>query len=137
MASHFRNNLRFALRKETSEIRELSPPNLIEKIGDTLSWFAYDFKEFFFKMLFDPRVVTVWLTAFFMILTSLLFYPVNTWHILSTVFQWINDYTNWDHVRFCLWLISEVTIFGIGIRAFGRFTNQKLLKHYNDQKLVV
>lgn len=137
MKSRFQNNLRFALRKETAEIRESLPLNQIEKIGDKLSWFAYEFKEFCLKTFFDPRVITVCFTAFAMIFNALLFYPSNTWYILSTTFNWIVDHTNWDYVRFCLWLLSEVTIFGIGIRAFGRFTNQQLLKHYKDQDVVV
>ncbi len=133
MVAGFRNNLHFALRKENSEIREKLTPNQIEKIGDKLSWFAYDFKDFVLKTFFDPRVITVCLTAVAMILTALLFYTSNTWNILSTIFNWVVAHVNWNYVRFCLWLLSEVTVFGIGMRAFGRFTNQLLLKHYHDQ----
>lgn len=136
MKSRFQNNLRFALRKEVSKIREQLPPNSFEKIGDMLSWFAYDFKEFFLNTFFDPRVITVFFTAFAMIFAALLFYQSITWNILSTTYNWIVDYINWEYIRFCLWILSEVTILGIGMRSFGRFTNQELLKHYNDQNMV-
>ncbi len=136
MKSHFQNNLRFALRKETAISREKSPPNKIEKIGDTLSWFAYDFKEFILDVFFDPRAITVFFTAFAMILAALLFYPSDTWDTLSTIFNWMIDWINWNYVRFCLWVLSEITIFGVGMRAFGRFLNQELLKHYHDQDVI-
>ena len=133
MASRFQNNLRFALRKEASELREELPLNQIEKIGDKLSWFAYDFKDFFVKSFADPRFLTLCFTFFAMILNAFLFYPSDTWHILSTTFEWIVNAINWSYVRFCLWLFSEVTIFGIGLRAFGRFSNRQLMKYYQER----
>ena len=136
MASRFRNNLHFALRRETADIRAHLPANLIEKIGDKLSWFVYDFKDFVLKYFFDPRVITVCFTTIAMILTALLFYPSTTWDIISDSFQWIMDHVNWEYVRFCLWLVSEMTVLGIGMRAFGRFSNQELVKHYDQQSLV-
>ena len=71
-----------------------------------------------------------------MFFAALLFYPSNTWGIFSTMFNWIVYAINWDYIRFCLWLLSEVTIFGIGMRAFGRFTNPQLQKYYNEQNVV-
>ncbi len=128
----FKSNLRFALRKEAQGIRESTPLNKIEKFGDRLSWFAYEFKDHFLKLFYDPRFITVYLTGFAMILTSLLFYPSDTWRILSNTWQWFVDHINWSYVRFCLWVLSEATILGVGIRAFGRFTNQKLLDYYKS-----
>lgn len=136
MRSRFQNNLRFALRKETAIFRENFPPNKFEKIGNILTWFAYDFKEFILDILFDPRAITICFTLFAMILNALLFYPSDTWDTLSTIFNWIIDSINWSYVRFCLWILSEITIFGVGMRAFGRFSNQELLKHYNEQNVI-
>lgn len=136
MRSRFQNNLRFALHKEAAISRVQVPPNKIEKMGDILSWFAYDFKEFILNILFDPRAITVCFTAVAMILASFLFYPSVTWDTLSTIFNRIIDWINWNYVRFSLWLISEITIFGVGMRAFGRFSNQELLKHYHDRNAV-
>ncbi|MFZ4773655.1 MAG: hypothetical protein ACOYK9_06685 [Chlamydiia bacterium] len=132
----FQNNLRFALRKEVLGVREGIPLNNIEKIGDKLSWFAYDFRGFCSKILFDPRFVTVVFTAFAMGIAAFLFYPSDTWSILSTICKWVFDSINWGYVRFGLWLLCEVTIFGVGMRAFGRFTNQQLLQHYQAQGTV-
>lgn len=136
-SSSFKNNLRFALRKETLNARESLPLNQIEKTGDKLCWLVYDFKDFCVKTFYDPRVLTVGFTAFAMILAALVFYPSDTWHILATFFTWIIDHINWSYLRFCLWILCEITIFGFGVRAFGRFTNQQLLKHYHEQDRVV
>jgi hypothetical protein len=136
MTSHFRNNLRFALRKEISTIREELPLNKMERIGNILSWFAYDFKEILKKNIFDPRVLTIFFTAFAMTSSAFLFYPSITGRIISVNIDKFFELVDWDYVRFCLWFISEITLFGIGIRAFGRFTNQHLLKYYKDQNVV-
>ena len=129
-ASRFRNNLRFALRRESSEIREKIPLNRVEKIGDTLCWLIYDFKDSSCKVLFDPRFLTLFFTLFAMTFTTFLFYPSATWSVFDRILVWIINHINGSYLRFCLWILCEVTIFGIGVRAFGRFANQQLLKHY-------
>ncbi len=135
-ASGFKNNLRFALRKEASGVRESLPLNQIEKIGDKLCWFVYDFKDFCLETFFDPRFLTVCFTIVAMVLAALLFYPSDTWTVLSNTFQWIFEQIHWGYVRFCLWMICEISIFGIGMRALGRFTNQQLMKHYHERDTV-
>jgi hypothetical protein len=130
VSSRFQNNLRFALRKEAFDARATIPFNRLEKIGNALSWIAYEFKAVFLKTICDPRFITIFLTIFAMLLSALLFYPSDTWRILSKICTWIFDHINWGYVRFLLWFLSEITILGIGMRAFGRFTNQKLLESY-------
>ena len=127
--SRFQNNLRFALRKEASNTRENIPLNQLEKIGNALSWGAYELKAVFLKAFYDPRFITICFTVFAMLLSTLLFYPSDTWRILSKTCTWSFDHINWSYIRFSLWLFSEVTILGIGMRAFGRFSNQKLMQH--------
>lgn len=129
-SSRFQNNLRFALHKEASQARENLPLNRLEKIGNTLSWGAYELKAIFVKLFYDPRFITICFTTFAMFLTALLFYPSDTWSMLSKSCRWIVDHINWSYIRFCLWLLSEITILGIGMRAFGRFSNPKLLEHH-------
>lgn len=128
--SRFQNNLRFALRKESSEARADIPFNQAEKIGNVLSWFAYEFKTLLVKLICDPRFITICFTALAMLLNSLLFYPTNTWLELLRIYTLIAENINWEYVRFALWAVTEVTILGMGMRAFGRFSNQKLLEHH-------
>lgn len=128
--SRLQSNLRFALYKEDSKTRDDIPLNRLEKIGNVLSWFIYEFKSFFAKTFFDVRCITVYFTILAMILTALLFYPSDTWNILSEACEWIFDHINWSYVRFALWFLSEITIFGLGIRSFGRFSNRKLMAHH-------
>lgn len=129
-SSRLRNHFRFALHKEPLSTRETIPLNKIEKVGNLFSWFAYDFRLMLRSSLYDPRVMTIIFTVFFMSLTSLLFYPTSTFIVLCEIFSWIVDNIEWKYVRFALWLISEITILGLGIRAFGRFTNSALMKFH-------
>ncbi len=126
----FQNHLRFALRKEGSKIRDEIPLNRPEKIGNLLSWLVYEFKVFIVNIFSDPRFITVCFTGFAILFTALLFYPFNTWDILSSACGSIVDRIKWSYVRFGLWLVSEITIFGLGIRAFGRFSNPRLMEYH-------
>ena len=128
--ARFKSNLRFAFHKETSESRSDLPTNLSEQIGNVLSWFAYEFRFVFTKTVCDPRFITVCFTWFAMIITALFFYPMNTFEILFKSCRWLFDHINWQYVRFALWLISEATILGMGFRAFGRFSNRRLMEHH-------
>ncbi len=130
-ASRFKSNLRFALRKETPEMRKEIPLNPCEKIGDLLAWIVYEFKTVLLTIIYNPLFLTVYFTLCAMIITALFFYPIITWSYLSKTWEWTFGKIDFKYVRFILWLLSEVTIFGIGIRAFGRFLNRKLTEHYN------
>ena len=127
--SRFQNNLRFALRKEGPNTRQNIPLNRLEKIGNTLSWGAYELKTVVLKALYDPRFITICFTTFAMLFSTLLFYPSDTWRVMSKTCTWIFDHINWNYIRFFLWFFSEITILGIGMRAFGRFSNQELMQH--------
>ncbi len=129
-SNHFRNHLRFALHKESIDIREKVPINRIEKIGNLLSWAAYDFRVVLRKTIGDPRSITVLMTLYAMTLIALFFYPSDALDVLSRTFTWIIDRINWKYVRFFLWIVSEITVFGLGIRAFGRFSNSKLMQYH-------
>jgi hypothetical protein len=125
-SSSFQNHLRFAFQKETLESRQGILRNRCERIGDMVAWFAYDFRHFFVKIFFDPRTITIELTLLAMLLTSLIFYPFITGSILCTIFFWLIDTISWNDVRFILWVICEITIVGLGLRIFGRFSNHEL-----------
>lgn len=128
--SRFKSNLRFALSKESYDARENTPLNQIEKIGNLLSWVAYELRAVLLQAFTDPRFITICFTAFAMILSALLFYPTDTWFLLFDTSLWVFEHINWRYVRFFLWILSEVTILGVGMRAFGRFSNQKLIDYY-------
>jgi hypothetical protein len=130
MTSRFQSNLRFALHKETVLMREAIPLNQMEKIGNAFSWPVYEFKAVCSMTFCDPRFITISFTLFAMIISAFLFYPSDSWYYVSTVCSWVFNHINWSYVRFGLWLLSEVIILGVGMRAFGRFTNQKLMEHY-------
>jgi hypothetical protein len=126
----FKNNLRFALHKELSEQRISFPPNQSERIGNLLSWFAYEFRSIATKFICDPRCLTIYFTFLAMIFASFVFYPSITFDILTRVAASILDHINWGYFRFGLWILSEITILGIGFRAFGRFSNPKLMESH-------
>ncbi|MBX9839853.1 MAG: hypothetical protein K2X69_16235 [Silvanigrellaceae bacterium] len=128
--SRFRSNFRFALHKEASNARGDIPLNQFEKIGNWLSWCVYELRFFVTSTVCDVRFVTAYFTLVAMIFTAFLFYPLDTLEIFWTACRWIFGHINWGYLRFALWLLSEITIFGIGIRALGRFSNRELLEHH-------
>jgi hypothetical protein len=128
--ARFKSNLRFAFHKETAENRSDFPINRSEQIGNILSWFAYEFRFVFIRTLCDPRFITVCFTSIAMLITALLFYPSDTWNILFKSCIWVIEHINWNYVRFTLWVVCEATILGMGLRAFGRFSNRNLMEHH-------
>lgn len=127
--SRFQNNMRFALRKEDPNARQDIPLNRMEKLGNILSWGLYELKPVILKILYDPRFITIYFTTFAMFFSALLFYPSDTWTTVSKTCTWIFNHINWGYVRFMLWFLSEMTILGLGMRAFGRFSNLELMHH--------
>lgn len=123
-------NVKFAFRKETPVIRSTIPHNLFEKIGHILSWLVYGFGEFFIKQVSDPRFITIVFTLFAMTFTAFIFYPLTSSLYFFRALRWFIDHINWEFLRLVLWIFTEVTIFGLGIRALGRFSNRKLMEHY-------
>lgn len=130
----FRSNLRFAFRKETLSERGNVSLNWMESLGNYLSWFVYEFRKAMARLVCDPRFVTVVFTLVAMVLTSLIFYPHFTATSLFDSVTWMVNHINWHYVRFGLWLLSEITILGLGMRAFGRFSNQPLMHHYFPER---
>lgn len=128
--NRFQSHFQFALRREDSTIRQEIPINHIEKLGNWLAWLVYDFRKMLVNILTDPRYITIFFTTFFMILTALVFYPSDTWRIIERISLWIINHIEWKYVRFGLWFISETTILGLGMRAFGRFSNAQLMKFH-------
>lgn len=127
LAEKFRNHIRFALHKEARHLREKVQINRVEQLGNILAWLAYGFPNILRNIVKDPRFLTVIFTILCMTLTALLFYPLLTWEILGDGFRWVRSHINWGIVRFSLFIISEITVLGLGVRAFGRFSNRELM----------
>ena len=88
----------------------------------------------FLNVLRDPRFFVIVTTAFLMISVSLGFYPAITWKSLHFVCQAIFTYLQ-PHVviyvvKFALFALVQLTIFGYGLRAFGRLGNAKFMNEY-------
>ena len=130
LSERFRSHFQFALYKEDPRLRREIPINRTEKLGDSLSWVVYDFRKIAGRILCDPRSITILFTLLFMVFSALIFYPSDTWRIVEKSCTWVIDHIEWKYVRFGLWLISEITIVGIGMRAFGRFSNPQLMKFH-------
>lgn len=130
LSDRFLSHFRFALGREDAQIRQDIAINRIEKWGNRLSWFFYDFRKMAVSFFTDPRYITIFFTIFFMTVTSLLFYPSDTWRVIESVFSWVFDHIEWKYVRFGLWFISEMTVLGLGMRALGRFSNPQLMKFH-------
>jgi len=127
-STRIRNHLQFAFLKEAQSLREQAPVNRVERIGNWLSWLVYDCRRVVARFISDPRSVTVLFTLMAMSFVALLFYPSITWDLFADSFVWILDHVNWRYVRFTLWLVSEITVLGLGLRAFGRFSNSELMQ---------
>lgn len=133
-SNRFRNHLLFAIRKETSTVRDVIPYHFLEKLGNHLSWLAYEFRRALEKSVKNPKTLTVLFTLLAMTTNALVFYPSYTWDCIVDSWTWLITRINWSSVRFILWMATEVTILGVGLRAFGRFSNPELMNKFLSPK---
>lgn len=129
-SNRFRNHLLFAIHKEPASERGAIPYHFLEKTGNYLSWLAYEFRRWLAKFFKDPRTLTVLLTLIAMTTNALVFYPFYTMGCILDSLIWLISRIDWATVRFILWMSTEITILGVGLRAFGRFSNPELMNKF-------
>lgn len=99
-------------------------PNLIERIGDVLSYPVFRPLNSLFQNITNPLVLTALVVAG-IALTTLLFYPAQFIAAVQYVLPFIARIESWM-LRFVLFAAIETAILGIGLRALGRMCNEPL-----------
>lgn len=101
-------------------------PNLLEAFGQVAIWHITDFPRLVYQSISDPRVLTVVLTIFAHIAVQFAFYPAISMDTARMIIQLLIP-EPWK-IKLALYILTQITVFGYGSRALGRFTNADLMQ---------
>jgi hypothetical protein len=121
----FVSHAQLGLSKEIQPHRHTIP----EILGDAILWTWEDLPNIVWEKVKDARIVTIVMTALSLLANSFLFYPVRTWLKVKAFYHWLPLPPLWA-VRFASYIYSCALITGYGLRAFGRFSNQRLMHEF-------
>ncbi len=110
------------------------PRNLAEKIGQVVSRPVIEPLSFATKNIRNPAFVLA-LSTSAIALTTIAFYPNQFMAVISRTVPFVLKTEPWM-VKLGTYLSLEATIFGLGLRAFGRVSNQELLASWQERKIM-
>lgn len=106
----------------------------LEKIGRSLSSIGTKPVDYFLKEIRNPlMLLSTTVSALF--LTSIVFYPSETWSIATRIFPFIENVKS-HHVHACFYGISQSIILGIGMQAYGRLGNHALMQAFQKKEII-
>jgi hypothetical protein len=109
------------------------PPSFIEKVGNVGLWPIENVPSFFVNQMQNPKVLTIAFTALAMLTDSYLFYSAQTISKLRKVWSIITQIPFWA-IKFAAYLSTCEIILSGGLRAYGRFSNSKLMNDFYADK---
>lgn len=137
--SPLRNYLSFAFAREFCNPRESDEPfihqkGFLEKAGGILVSPFLRPCDGLLKNIKEPFMITA-MTVSAMGLTTLFFYPEETVNALKVVFPFVS-YIQPKVVKFAVFIGSEATLLGFGLRTYGRLSNAALVNAFESKTVV-
>ena len=131
----FVNNFFYAWRNDLddSKNRESTNKNVLEYAGEALSSHVTKLPKKIIKILKNPKVITVALTAISMLAVQTAFYPAITARVTKSVILALSSYIKPWAVKMALYISTQSYLFGMGLRSLGRFSNQELMNKIGNQ----
>lgn len=103
--------------------------NILEKMGDAGLWMVEKFPRKIWTIMKDPKVVTIALTAFALLATSFVFYPITTYLLIKAGLALLPTVPYWA-VHLSVYIATISVILSTACRAEGRFLNSKLMNEF-------
>lgn len=120
-------------RIDTGQLFEMQP-GILERAGRALSVVVMKPLDALARGIRNPLVILS-LTVTSLFFVSIAFYPVQTWAIVTTVLPLVK-YITAAHVQAACYAISQATILGLGLQAFGRFNNEALMAQHKAGNIL-
>lgn len=106
----------------------------LESIGRTFSW-AVQPVDLLLKNIRNPLVI-ISLTMTSLFVATIAFYPLQAWTAAVTVFPFLEKAATPHVLQAGCYFLTQATIAGLGIKAFGRLSNQDLLDRYLTGQVI-
>lgn len=104
--------------------------NFIEKMGDAGLWFIEKFPGKMGRVVKDPRIVTLALTALALYGNSYLFYPEKTMELTARYLMRLMFHIPDWAPKFACYISINGLIISLALRAEGRFINPIFVKNF-------
>ncbi len=125
LGSRFVNHFMLGIQKEIGHHQK----NLLEKAGDVGLFFIENIPRKIWQGIKDPRVITIALTAFALLATSFIFYPLLTIAAIKLSFAFLPLIPLWT-LKLSVYLTFVSVILSTAMRAEGRFLNADLMNQF-------
>lgn len=131
---HFIQHAKFGLSQTINRYDQ--PKNLLEKLGDLGLWTLEKFPGKIWKLMKEPRWITLALTAIALATVSFAFYPQQTIDLANYAIRSI-PLPSLAQVKFGTYLFTVGNILSFSARAYGRFSNEDLMTSWYGGTAVV
>jgi hypothetical protein len=108
-------------------------PSRIEKMGHSLANILLKPLDVVLTQIRNPAVIAA-LTVASLLMTAIIFYPGETMLILTRVLPFLK-HLQAGHVKFSFYVLSQVMIFGLGLRTMGRLSNTDLMDAFRKKEI--
>jgi hypothetical protein len=108
--------------------------NKTEKTGSFLCWSVIKPIDGILTNIKNPLFI-ISTVALGILATSIAFYPTVTVGLVSLICPWLFSIQPWM-VQLALFITTQATILGLGVRAFGRFNDQRLMQEWRAGQIA-
>lgn len=105
----------------------------VEKFGRTLMRGVESVLDLTLREIKNP-ILIIALTALTLLVVTIVYYPQQAWLLVTTVVPFAKSIEAWM-VKMALYILTQITVSGIGLRAFGRFSNPILCQAWRNNEL--
>lgn len=128
----------FVLAREyvSSDTGEIFPVKKgpLEKFGRACASLAVQPVDFLLREIRNPLVLLS-MTVGALFLTSVAFYPTQTWNLAAQVLPFIKGIKSY-HVHAFFYGTSQSVILGLGTQALGRLRNPALMEAFQNKRII-
>lgn len=125
LLTRFANHFVLGVKKDIGSHEK----NWVEKLGDIGLWMVEELPGKVWRVMKDPKVVTIALTAFAILGASFAFYPSATYLAIKSAILMLPEIPLWT-VRLTAYLSVVGLIISTALRAEGRFLNRDLMDKF-------
>lgn len=133
----WRSYFRFALCREfidASTGESFQSRSRMEKVGGGLTALAIKPLDGAVQNFREPGAIAA-LTAAMLALTTVVFYPRQTIGAAITALPFLGAVRS-EHIKASIFIISQLTIFGLGLRTLGRLCDSELMEAFYSRRIV-
>ena len=119
-------------KKSTGEIHQY-PQNRLESVGNNLRWMLGRSTDLLLREIKNP-ITIIALTSLALFSVTIAFYPSSALLLAAKLLPPLSHLKPWM-LKLTLYIATQSTILGVGLRSLGRFNNEALFRSWKRSEL--